>query len=380
MKLVNNILDKIFNFYLFKRKSINSSYKTNSNYFENNEHLINEFLNNKIQNVDSYNDANKKLSSLLHKFFKSNNFDIIDFANIISGKLIYNRTGITPDNLQQLLVKNYSRSNGLFQDILHELLYKDYFNSYDTNVIESEIFGIVSSVEIDTIVEIIRTEGYVILPKLLAIDKVNNIKEWSYNLNYNVVDNQEKRFAVNNIDFQNPNCVTANAIESDLLNNPVINSIVYDPVIISIISKYLGIKKPSLIHLCMWWSFQSKNNHASSEAAQLFHYDLDHIKWLKVFFYLTDVGEEQGPHIYVPSSHISGNKNYALLERGYSRVSDSEMNENQLMSPKKVLGPAGSIIIGDTKCFHKGSSVISGARLVLQPTFGPSNLLKNNKI
>ena len=94
---------------------------------------------------------------------------------------------------------------------------------------------------------------------------------------------------------------------------------------------------------------------------------------------MTDVGYEDGPHVYIPKSHKSGNKNYKLLERGYSRVNDNEMSQFQKIEPKKVLGPSGSIIIGDTKCFHKGSPVISNPRLVLQPTFGPSNLLKINK-
>ena len=129
----------------------------------------------------------------------------------------------------------------------------------------------------------------------------------------------------------------------------------------------------------MWWTFKSNNSIGSSEAAQLYHYDLDHIKWLKVFIYLTDVGNEDGPHVYIPKSHISGNKNYKLLERGYSRVNDDEMSKFQKIEPKRVTGPAGSIIIGDTKCFHKGSPVISNPRLVLQPTFGPSDLLKINK-
>ena len=62
-----------------------------------------------------------------------------------------------------------------------------------------------------------------------------------------------------------------------------------------------------------------------------------------------------------------------------SAKSKSVKTKEPKIEPKKVLGPSGSIIIGDTKCFHKGSPVISNPRLVLQPTFGPSNLLKINK-
>ena len=42
---------------------------------------------------------------------------------------------------------------------------------------------------------------------------------------------------------------------------------------------------------------------ADSEAAQMFHFDLDRIKWLKFFIYLTDVKINSGPHVYVSGTH-----------------------------------------------------------------------------
>lgn len=379
MKIIKKIQKKIYNLLLFRRKSINSDYENNFNYFEKNELLLDEYINCQGMIFHNFNDENEKLSNLLYNFFRSNNFTLKDFSKIVSSKIIYNKTGITPDDLQQLLVEHYSRSNGLFQDVLHNLLNVEPINKLSKSSISSDIFGIVSSEEINTFVLKIKNDGYIILPKLVSIEKINRIKNWSYDIKYNVVDYFEKRYLVDKVDFQNPNVITANALEEDLEINEDITSLIFDPVIIEIISKYLGIEKPALIHLCMWWTFKSNNIMGSSEAAQLYHYDLDHIKWLKVFIYLTDVGNEDGPHVYIPKSHKSGNKNYKLLERGYSRVNDNEMSQFQKIEPKKVLGPAGSIIIGDTKCFHKGSPVISNPRLVLQPTFGPNNLLKINK-
>ena len=120
----------------------------------------------------------------------------------------------------------------------------------------------------------------------------------------------------------------------------------------------------------------NQKQEASSEAAQLYHYDLDHMKWLKVFFYLSDVTTEQGPHTYIPVSHKIGRKNYKILQRGYARVTDAEMKDMQSEEPCSLLGEAGTVIIGDTKCFHKGTPVVAGSRLVLQPTFGPSEFFK----
>lgn len=379
MKFITKIYKKLLKLYLFKRKSINNNFNKNSSYYEKNELLLSDFLQNEKINIQKYNETNELLSGLIYNFLKSNNITLKDFSKLISSKIIYNKTGVTPDSLQQLLVDNYSKTNGLFQDVLHNLFHNDSKTNLIKTSISSEIFGSVSNNDINSIVSTISNEGYVILPKLISIDKINRIKEWSYNIKYNVVDNNEKRFFLDKVDFQNPNLVTANALEDDLKINEDINSLIFDPLILEIISRYLGIEKPSLIHLCMWWTFKTNNLIGSSEAAQLYHYDLDHIKWLKVFIYLTDVGNNDGPHVYIPKSHISGNKNYKLLERGYSRVNDDEMLIFQKTEPKRVLGPAGSIIIGDTKCFHKGSPVIANSRLVLQPTFGPSNLLKITK-
>ena len=379
MKFIKKIYKKLLKLYLFKRKSINNNYNKNSSYFEKNELLLSDFLHNEKINIEKYNESNELLSDLIYKFLKSNNITLHDFSKLIASKIIYNKTGITPDALQQLLVDNYSKTNGLFQDVLHNLFHNDSNTNLNKTSVTSDIFGTVTNSDINTIVSTITNDGYVILPRLVSIDKINRIKEWSYNIKYNVVDNYEKRYFLDKVDFQNPNLVTANALEDDLEINEDINSLIFDPLIMEIISRYLGIEKPSLIHLCMWWTFKTNNLIGSSEAAQLYHYDLDHIKWLKVFIYLTDVGNDDGPHVYIPKSHISGNKNYKLLERGYSRVNDDEMLIFQKTEPKRVLGPAGSIIIGDTKCFHKGSPVIANSRLVLQPTFGPSHLLKITK-
>ena len=73
----------------------------------------------------------------------------------------------------------------------------------------------------------------------------------------------------------------------------------------------------------MWWS--NVSNKVDSFSAQDFHFDLDSIKFLKVFIYLKDVTENKGPHVYVEGSHKLFSKPYEILKRGYSRVSDSEI-------------------------------------------------------
>jgi len=305
-----------------------------------------------------------------------NNISIEDFSILFSGVISFKKSGITPNSLQQMLVKNYTISNGLFQELLHTLLYSEPL--HNSKIYTSSIFGTFSDKEIDSLVDVIKKEGYVELPKRIPEETVEKIKDSIKSLNYEVVNYDDTRKTVNRLNLEDPNCIIAHAFERDLLKNKEINAIIFDPVLQRIISKYLNINVPELIHLCLWWTFKSEME-ASSEAAQLYHFDLDHLKWLKVFIYLTHVGEENGPHEYIPKSHNVGSKNYKLLERGYGRVKDSEMQKFQRESSKKICSKAGSVIIGDTKCFHKGNPVLADPRLILQPTFGPSELLKNIK-
>ena len=71
----------------------------------------------------------------------------------------------------------------------------------------------------------------------------------------------------------------------------------------------------------MWWS--SKSNFNDPKSAQEFHFDLDSIKWLKFFIYLTDVEANTGPHIYVKGTH---NSKKDLIKQGYVRIQRIKLN------------------------------------------------------
>jgi hypothetical protein len=151
----------------------------------------------------------------------------------------------------------------------------------------------------------------------------------------------------------------------DLANNTDIQSLITDPALVNIARNYLGCE-PIFDFPAMWWS-TSFQKEASSEAAQLYHFDLDRIKWLKIFFYLNNVSLENGPHCYVEGTHKPGNKPEELLKRGYVRIKDEEIRSHYPeMDIKVVCGEAGSVFAGDTKCWHKGMNLKSGHRLVLE--------------
>ncbi len=122
----------------------------------------------------------------------------------------------------------------------------------------------------------------------------------------------------------------------------------------------------------MWWH-TSYSKVPDKDAAQFWHFDMDRIKWLKFFIYLTDVETTNGPHSFVEGSHRSGGIPTALLKKGYARLEDSEINANY--SPDRVIefaAPRGTVIAEDTRGLHKGKHVEHGDRLVLQLQFSNS--------
>ena len=132
----------------------------------------------------------------------------------------------------------------------------------------------------------------------------------------------------------------------------------------------------------MWWS-TTFNKKADSAAAQEYHYDLDGLKWLKFFIYLTDVDYDTGPHVYIPQTHKPFKKKYKHMLRGYQRISDEEIMQNY-NKVEKIIGNSGTMIIGDTNCFHKGQVPKKNNRLIFEfqysnSLFGPAINYKSYK-
>lgn len=146
---------------------------------------------------------------------------------------------------------------------------------------------------------------------------------------------------------------------SDLEDVKLLCDLIRDPGVVEIIGRYLKCR-PVFDFPAAWWSFPSE---ADAASAQMFHFDLDRIRWLKVFVYLTDVEVVNGPHVYVRGSHqVVGDR----VKRD-GRFSDAEALE---IFPElefcELTGAAGTLFVEDTLGFHKGTPVISGHRCVFE--------------
>jgi hypothetical protein len=154
-----------------------------------------------------------------------------------------------------------------------------------------------------------------------------------------------------------------------LLASPVLQALASDPQLVAIARKYL-LTEPVLIGARMWWSFAGP---AAAEeqmkAGQSFHYDLDGYRALAFFFYLSDVGPSNGPHIYVRGSHLK--KPLRYLVSLYKGRSNSEIAKYYGLESQVVsCGSAGSGFAEDIFGFHKGLHPERDDRLIVQVRYG----------
>jgi hypothetical protein len=151
--------------------------------------------------------------------------------------------------------------------------------------------------------------------------------------------------------------------------SPLLQSLTTDPQILAIARKYLT-AEPVLIGARMWWSFSGPaDTKQRKEAGQGFHYDLDGYRALAFFFYLTDVGTSNGPHIYVRGTHR--NKQFQHVVSLHKGREDTEIERCYGKESQVVCcGEAGTGFAEDIFGFHKGQHPESGERLLLQLRYG----------
>ena len=226
---------------------------------------------------------------------------------VILSLFYFKLIGKSFNNTSQALVNIYSKDGGLFMDKLHKL-------------ISSKKKIILDNVNNDLLIKKITDNGYEILNYKINKDEVSELKKFAFKSKC-FDGNSNKYFDENNL-----TSVRYDFDKNDLINNKTVQNLVKKDFFIDIARNYFN-SEPIFDLPAMWWSTPFKKE-ASSEAAQLYHYDCNgRVKWLKIFVYLTNVDENNGPHHYIKKSHKVGSKPQEILSRGYVRVSDEEMKK-----------------------------------------------------
>jgi hypothetical protein len=279
--------------------------------------------------------------------------------------------GRTPDTAYTAMKRLFVLTNGRSNDILSKLIRKTPYRDIPVN----GVLGLSSKKDVNRVVQELNDNGYYIFQNKLPESVVNSITEYARRTpcKYRIISD-EKNSPLNitfsddvYFDEANPRSPVYQYSPANILASPDLQRLVFDESLLSVAQQYLQ-TRPVMDLVAMWWSvpFLGKGK---SESAQMYHFDLDRIKFLKFFFYLTDVDEETGPHCYVKGSH----KQLPASVNKQGRITDNEVLD--AFGPEKMLelcGKKGTIMAVDTRGLHKGKDLTRDKRLLFQIEFANS--------
>ncbi|MBN9287345.1 MAG: hypothetical protein BGO43_15750 [Gammaproteobacteria bacterium 39-13] len=290
----------------------------------------------------------------------------LDVPKLLWGFLVYSFKKKTPKSAHQSLINLFCLTGGYSNDILSlpiSMLHRPYKIHSAKGVL-----GDFNREQLKDISKRINEEGFYIFENKLPDELCEKLLKFAYThpatIRGDTIQYASKEIYVPH----EPKAVRYDYEQQMLIDNAQVQNLITDKSIIAVAQNYLR-AKPVLDVIGMWWH-TAYQKEPDSSAAQFFHFDMDRIRWLKFFIYLTDVNDESGPHAFVKSSHKNKGIPRHLRARGYARIKDEEIfsiydKENVIYH----IAPKGTIIAEDTRGLHKGQHVVRGDRLVLQLQF-----------
>lgn len=218
----------------------------------------------------------------------------------------------------------------------------------------------------------LNRRGYFVERALLNEGLTESILDYSLSAigSFRAKDSGEGEMLNVRFNRNNPKSVRFDYTPTTVLKCKEIQTVLADERILALAQEYLG-GQPILDFVAMWW--HTKSEKADKNSAQLFHFDMDRLRWVKFFFYVTDVTFENGPHVFIESTHRDFGIPFSLRKRGYTRLEDNIV-ERVLDKTRWVefTGGKGTMIAEDTRGLHKGAHVEKGDRLLFQFQFTTS--------
>lgn len=244
----------------------------------------------------------------------------------------------------------------------------------------SDFLGDFTVEQITTISKEIEEKGYYIWPELLPKQMIDRLLDALQDKRYkNRITGKEiigGQAAESNAKY-NGTWWVENA--SELSARMPFQDIAMDPAILAVAQTFLG-TTPIHVQTNSWWSFpapvsantKKKIDRLENKNAQRFHQDQEFVTFLKVFIYLSDVAENNGPHVYVEGSAND------YEDKLPSKVSSDRRTDEDIYKAfgkervKSITGKKGQVAFVNTRGFHRGSSVVNGHRLLLQLEYASS--------
>jgi hypothetical protein len=289
---------------------------------------------------------------------------VLDTGILVAGLGEYYLRGRMRPNVRHSLLRLHCRTNGKATALLTPLV-----RSVRPPRPRGEVSGLLGTLPLtkqDEIVAAIERDGFYIFENRLPKSLCDEIDAHARRTPAQIEgSNQLTQF-----DQDRPVSKTYRIPEGDIVRNRGMQQLMSDPSILAVAESYLK-TLPILSGVNLWFS-PAYGNAPGADAAQEFHFDFDPPPiWLLFFVYLTDVGPDNGPHIFVRGTHTPGKAGMKdLLARGYVRIPDEDILERfGAESIVELYGGRGTILAVDTRGIHKGKMPVIGHRLMAQLSF-----------
>jgi hypothetical protein len=317
-----------------------------------------------MQSVPNVASRSRSFTDVLRQLFE----DARCAGRIARGAFHYSRTGTTPSDAYHSLIHLFCRTNGRSNDLLHSLARR----RFPPVVLPMArgVLGSLSSTDVERVAAEIRENGYLRTSERLPSAVCQRLSEFSLRTEAMLAPPRKEGPARAVYDPARPIAEGYRFDEASLIEQPDIQWLMADPSLLAVAQAYLGCL-PVLSSVFMIWSTPARlADNAREELAQMYHFDMDRLKWLKFFFYLTEVTPDRGPHCFIAKSHRAGHQLPALLARGYVRYPDQELEPYYPAEDHiQLTGPPGTLFAVDTRGYHKGMTPRTGDRLMLQLEF-----------
>jgi hypothetical protein len=261
----------------------------------------------------------------------------------------------------------FVKTNGGINNFMAKLLKKN----IPVEAVSSPVFGQLTQQDIQRIIESIEKDGFYVFEQTLSEETIEALLNFALSEKTKSIDVNQSgvKYLPEKIVFDPNNPVSPRyQFESaDLVKNETIRNIAFDAGMRKIAEGYLKCQ-PILDIVTMWWSVPFGKK-AMAQSAQMYHFDMDRFKFLKFFYYVTDVHTDNGPHCYIRGSHRTLPKEL-LSDR---RLTDEELEKIYAKEDfMEFTGKKGSILAVDTRGLHKGKTLVSDKRLLFQIQFSNS--------
>jgi hypothetical protein len=191
----------------------------------------------------------------------------------------------------------------------------------------------------------LKENGYCLIENLFSeeeIDQLMSLIKDQPGYNYHIAANSYNREAKVFSDDLNWNVMSYEP--SVFLKSELLLQKITKPEVLSLIQSYLGCFPTIYSINCVWYKFTEEEF-----KTQTTHRDFDDYKFVSLFVYLTDIDDNNGPHMYYPKTHNG---------------------EDNTEEPVIIKGKKGTTFLADVYGLHNGVPLKEGKRCLLWCRFG----------